>query len=524
MVATCGGVFFGVAVWVAMTAPASSWLVTFLLFRYASVASIVAGISLPVMAAVYGYPHVGRRSSASARPRRSSSSTVRTSAGCAPGPSAVSASGGGSRVRRLLVVVVGRARSGVAPGAFAAGLVRRPARRRSTGPTSTTGQQIHAIVVVPPTAPTSSRGRAEASRTTSTSMTAGGAARIRRARRASTRRRSRRGACARHLVRAPARRRGVSCSGAGNAFRTRRARPRVDGVREPVQEVRRLLRRAGRRDRTSAVPAAASSRSGPSFAIVWLAGLPRHRDRRRSATHELIHALGALPDAARRTRARATTGTRATARRTSSTRQRPAQPLCAARPRRRITTTTTAHSGAGPTSRTRAGSVTSTRRSCRSPSRRRRRERDERRARASTARRACTTQWDSGSRVTLRATAGAGLALRPLDRRLHRQRRLRRQHDTGGVRDGGLRPERGRAAHLDRRARHRALHAGLREDVPGRQVLTLRAVAGEGLEVRALERRVQGHEAHLHGPCRTAITCARRSHACRSSAERERKR
>ena len=55
MVATCGGVFFGVAVWVALTA-GLVWLATFVLVRYASVASIVAGISLPVMAAVYGYP------------------------------------------------------------------------------------------------------------------------------------------------------------------------------------------------------------------------------------------------------------------------------------------------------------------------------------------------------------------------------------------------------------------------------------------------------------------------------------
>src|SRR4051795_9642684 len=55
MVATCGGVFFGVAVWVALTAGVV-WLVTFVLFRYASVASIVAGIALPVTAALYGYP------------------------------------------------------------------------------------------------------------------------------------------------------------------------------------------------------------------------------------------------------------------------------------------------------------------------------------------------------------------------------------------------------------------------------------------------------------------------------------
>jgi glycerol-3-phosphate acyltransferase PlsY len=55
MVATCGGVFFGVAPLVAVTA-GLVWVVTFLLLRYASVASIVAGIALPVTAAVYGYP------------------------------------------------------------------------------------------------------------------------------------------------------------------------------------------------------------------------------------------------------------------------------------------------------------------------------------------------------------------------------------------------------------------------------------------------------------------------------------
>jgi acyl phosphate:glycerol-3-phosphate acyltransferase len=55
MVATTGGVFFGVAVWVALTAGAA-WLVSFLLIRYASVASILAGIALPVTAALYGYP------------------------------------------------------------------------------------------------------------------------------------------------------------------------------------------------------------------------------------------------------------------------------------------------------------------------------------------------------------------------------------------------------------------------------------------------------------------------------------
>jgi len=55
MVATCGGVFLGVAIWAALTA-GGIWLATFVVFRYASVASILAGIALPVFAAVYGYP------------------------------------------------------------------------------------------------------------------------------------------------------------------------------------------------------------------------------------------------------------------------------------------------------------------------------------------------------------------------------------------------------------------------------------------------------------------------------------
>ena len=55
MVATCGGVMFGVAPWVALTAGVV-WLAAFLLVRYASVASILAGIALPVAAAAFGYP------------------------------------------------------------------------------------------------------------------------------------------------------------------------------------------------------------------------------------------------------------------------------------------------------------------------------------------------------------------------------------------------------------------------------------------------------------------------------------
>jgi acyl phosphate:glycerol-3-phosphate acyltransferase len=55
MVATCGGAFLGVAPLVGLCG-AAVWVAIFLAFRYASVASIVAGIALPVFAAVYGYP------------------------------------------------------------------------------------------------------------------------------------------------------------------------------------------------------------------------------------------------------------------------------------------------------------------------------------------------------------------------------------------------------------------------------------------------------------------------------------
>jgi acyl phosphate:glycerol-3-phosphate acyltransferase len=55
MVATCGGAFLGLAPVVGGLG-AAVWIVTFLLVRYASVASIVAACSLPVIAAALGEP------------------------------------------------------------------------------------------------------------------------------------------------------------------------------------------------------------------------------------------------------------------------------------------------------------------------------------------------------------------------------------------------------------------------------------------------------------------------------------
>lgn len=55
MVATCGGAFLGVAPVVGGIG-AGVWIAVFLLFRYASLASIAAALSLPVVAALLGEP------------------------------------------------------------------------------------------------------------------------------------------------------------------------------------------------------------------------------------------------------------------------------------------------------------------------------------------------------------------------------------------------------------------------------------------------------------------------------------
>jgi glycerol-3-phosphate acyltransferase PlsY len=55
MVATCGGVLFAVAPWVALTVGVF-WLLVFALSRYTSVASVLAAVALPVAAVALGYP------------------------------------------------------------------------------------------------------------------------------------------------------------------------------------------------------------------------------------------------------------------------------------------------------------------------------------------------------------------------------------------------------------------------------------------------------------------------------------
>jgi acyl phosphate:glycerol-3-phosphate acyltransferase len=55
VVATCGGAFLGVAPVVGAVG-AGIWIIVFLLFRYASLASIVGALSLPVAAVLLGEP------------------------------------------------------------------------------------------------------------------------------------------------------------------------------------------------------------------------------------------------------------------------------------------------------------------------------------------------------------------------------------------------------------------------------------------------------------------------------------
>jgi glycerol-3-phosphate acyltransferase PlsY len=54
-VATCGGAFLGLAPFVGLIG-GGVWIVVFLLLRYASVASMLGALSLPVVAAAFGEP------------------------------------------------------------------------------------------------------------------------------------------------------------------------------------------------------------------------------------------------------------------------------------------------------------------------------------------------------------------------------------------------------------------------------------------------------------------------------------
>ena len=95
MVATCGGVFFGVAPLVAVAAGVV-WLIVFLALRYASLASMAGGIALPVFAYLLGYPTSVVLFGAAAAAAILLGPTVRTWRGCGRAPSAASTSAAGA--------------------------------------------------------------------------------------------------------------------------------------------------------------------------------------------------------------------------------------------------------------------------------------------------------------------------------------------------------------------------------------------------------------------------------------------
>ena len=91
MVATAAGTFLGVAPLFGLLS-AVLWLVVFLIGRYTSVASIVTGLVLPILAVVLGESVAGRRIRRASPARSSSTCTARTSRGCARAPRPASAS------------------------------------------------------------------------------------------------------------------------------------------------------------------------------------------------------------------------------------------------------------------------------------------------------------------------------------------------------------------------------------------------------------------------------------------------
>ena len=184
MVATCGGVFFGVAVWVALTGGVV-WLVAFLLFRYASRRVDRRGHLAAGAGRRLRLSDPRRRLRRAAPLRRSSTCTAEICAASAPAPSTASGSGG-PRVRRLARPrrrrrrALGRARR-IRRRLVRLGRVgRRPAGRDDgrSGPRDLGRARRQPRHV--------RDGRAEAGRRPRVDLDAGGSARTRRARRAST--------------------------------------------------------------------------------------------------------------------------------------------------------------------------------------------------------------------------------------------------------------------------------------------------------------------------------------------------
>ena len=276
--------------------------------------------------------HAGRRLRRGRRRRRSCICIEATCAASAPAPSTGSGSGG-PRVRRLLVLlVVGRPRSG-APPARSPQAGAAPGESAVDRPDATTGAQIHAHLGRACRQPRHVRdGRRRSWPTTSRRCRRGGSVRTRRARRASTTRRSRPGSCADISF--------VRLAEPASVVRRREQRLRLGRAATSSRWASPTSSRstsstttARRSRRTSAARVPATSRPGPSFAIVWLAGVPGRPDRRDRGARALARARRAARRRAERVHRREQPGRRVR-RRGASVRLEQGRALSGGDPRR----------------------------------------------------------------------------------------------------------------------------------------------------------------------------------------------
>ena len=283
--------------------------------------------------------------------------------------------------------------------------------------------------------------------------------------------------------------------GAKRRFRQIGQRADLGRLRRSVQEVPRLLRRpVGRRTDVCGV-GGGDFDTGPSFAVVWLQRLPGRADRHASRRTSCCTRSGRCRPATRTCPADpghpcdSPTDVLYPYDRRRSRSQHAGARL---QPRRLLR----ALAAAGRTSRTRSGCTGSTRRRWRSASRsRRRRLRSRATCRASTARPRARRSGIRARSSTLDAEPAAHRPLRPLDGRLHRARDLRRStlaQAASVTAVFGPAPDPGPASRRPGKGKVTCTPKCSKTFAAG-NALRLKRGRAEGLEVRGLERRLQGH-------------------------------
>ncbi len=248
-----------------------------------------------------------------------------------------------------------------------------------------------------------------------------------------------------------------------------RTRSRAAGSSEPVQGLRRLLRRAFSGRRTSAAPAAATFDQGGGFAIVWLNGCARRPERQHRDPRAAARARGGLLRRPRTTARRRTTihpcdssldvlYPFATPGVTSGAARARLQPRRLLRPQRQLARHPGLDLPASPRHPARGAR-------CHAGGAWRRDERPARRQLPYGVHDAV----GSGNRRGADGHAGDGRALRALDGQLLRQRRMRRRPQPARLGDGGVRsrdglrsrsPPRAKASSRARRAARGPLRPG----------------------------------------------------------------